>query len=507
VNSGPVVLQRFQSHAEDGRNLIAVECGDERISYGELLARALHISAALDHDDHRIGLCVSDSIEVLVGYLGIVLSGNTVVPLNPNGPSARNEAILRLANVKRIVVDPISPAETSKDQSKYGVAVVQRGLTGQNELATSFGDAYILFTSGSTGVPKGVPVSWRNVDAYVHEAVARYELDETARVSHTFEITFDVAVLDILATWSAGGTLVVPDRREAMLATRFVNEHSLTHFFGVPSAISRARRMNLLKRDTMPTLRWSSFIGEQLTRQQAIAWRSAAAGKMENSYGPTELTVACAGYVIPNGELVATSNGTVPIGSVYPSLEYVLLNADDGSLATTEGELCVRGPQRFDGYLDQAVNRERFVRVTSGKNTLTPEPDDVHPLDYYRTGDRVRLEDGFLVHLGRLDRQVKVHGYRVELGEVEAGLRQIAGVEEAAALLRWDGGTPNLVAFVSGPEHSIERLLGIAKDVLPSYMVPRKVWRVDQLPLNQNGKVDYLSLGLFAQRKLETGIK
>ncbi|WP_307937382.1 AMP-binding protein, partial [Salinispora arenicola] len=197
--------------------------------------------------------------------------------------------------------------------------------------------------------------------------------------------------------------------------------------------ISLAGRLRSLRPGSMPSLRWSLFAGEQLTLAQARAWADATPGStLENLYGPTELTVTCTRYQLPAdpARWPRTSNDTVPIGRVHPHLEGVLL-APDGT-AGNEGELCIRGTQRFDGYLDPTQNHGRFVDHVGDRTTQVDRLPG--PQHWYRTGDRVRQENGELVHLGRIDDQVKIHGYRIELGEIESVLRRHPGLHEVVVL-------------------------------------------------------------------------
>ncbi len=343
--------------------------------------------------------------------------------------------------------------------------------------------AYILFTSGSTGTPKGVPVRHSNVIAYLDHVVPRYGTGPGSRMSQSFDLTFDPSVFDMFVAWTSGATLVVPDRRELLAVSEFVERRGITHWFSVPSVVSLAQRLRRLRPGCMPGLRWSLFAGEQLTLAQARAWRAAAPNsEIENIYGPTELTVTCTEFRLPDGSWPDTANSTVPIGRVYPRLEHRILDE----------ELVVRGPQRFPGYLDPVDNAGRFVDddgvVYDGSGPLT----DAH---WYRTGDRVARQDGELVHLGRLDQQVKVQGYRVELGEVEAALRALPGVEDAVVLAVPDrSGHIDLFAAYTGAATDCGDLLDRLRQRLPAYMIPRTATALDALPLNANGKIDRRAL-------------
>jgi acyl-coenzyme A synthetase/AMP-(fatty) acid ligase len=210
--------------------------------------------------------------------------------------------------------------------------------------------------------------------------------------------------------------------------------------------------------------------------------------KLTNVYGPTELTIQCTEYTLPDDPAAwpATSNGTVPIGDVYGFLEFLVL--DEEGRPAKEGELFVRGSQRFDGYLDPSDNAGRFIGFDGGR--AVPEVEQLTPGHYYRTGDRVRYEDGTLVHLGRSDNQVKVRGYRIELGEIEAALRKHPEVGQAVVVAFRDAGETRLSGCYTGTPLERGELVRWLRKRVPVHMVPRRLHHLDALPLNANGKID-----------------
>ncbi|MGK5543258.1 amino acid adenylation domain-containing protein [Streptomyces sp. URMC 127] len=477
----------------------ALEAGPDRLTYRQLSDLADRVAgelvAAHGAVPRRVGLLAERSVLAYAGYLAVQRLGSTVVPLNPSFPAARTTAVAFAGELDIVLVEGDTDAATALPVPALPLTREATAPVAPLPAYTADADAiaYILFTSGSTGTPKGVPIRHRNVSAYLDHIVPRYELGPGSRVSQTFDLTFDLSVFDMFASWGSGATLVVPGRDDLMAPARFVAARELTHWFSVPSVISVARRLRSLAPGSMPALRWSLFCGEPLTLQQAEAWRAAAPGsRIENLYGPTELTISCAEYRLPADPAAwpRPANGTVPIGTLYPGLEHVVL--DPAGLPCEDGELCVRGAQRFPGYLDPANNAGRFVAYDGVRaqdfDGSEPVTDDL----WYRTGDRVaRQQDGQLVHLGRLDQQVKVRGYRVELGEIEAALRDQPGVRDALVVaLPGADGESDLEAVCTGPDPAPERLLAALRLRLPAYMVPRGVTVYDELPLNVNGKVD-----------------
>ncbi|WP_028183520.1 amino acid adenylation domain-containing protein [Salinispora arenicola] len=482
----------------------ALEVGAERLTYRSLAQRAGELTDALRQAGvtgrpTRVGLLAGRSVAAYAGYLAVQRLGATVVPLNPAFPPARNAAIAAAAGLEVILSEqgtlpgctmPTVAAAVDPQAPEFGkVPELPQLDRSPDDLA------YILFTSGSTGRPKGVPITHRNLSSYLTEVIPRYHTGPGCRLSQAFDLTFDVSVFDMFVAWGSGATLVVPTADELLAPVGFISSRAITHWCSVPSIISFTRRMRALRERSMPTLRYSVFAGEPLTLQQAEAWqRAAPQSRIDNLYGPTEATVTCAGYRLPANpaQWPRSANDTVPIGIVHSGVEQLVLD-EDGRPAG-KGELCLRGPQRFPGYLDPTDDAGRFVRVHDGVVTELEPEDQVDQGCWYRTGDRVGVYDGTLVHLGRLDQQVKVHGYRVELGEVEATLRTHPGVGDAVVLAHPDDrGDTDLYAVCTGTAPPDELIAGL-RTRLPAYMVPREVTVVDCLPLNANGKTDRRAL-------------
>jgi amino acid adenylation domain-containing protein len=479
----------------------ALEVESAVLTYTQLWAAAGAMARAVGGTPARVGLCAARSTTAYCGYLAVLRLGAAVVPLNPSFPVARNVAIARASGVESVLVEPNAEPSLADALLGAGVRVVEAerlvvvdsndGPGPDRPVEDADAMAYILFTSGSTGRPKGVPISHRSAAAYINHVIDRYALGPGCRLSQTFELTFDPSVFDLFAAWGSGATLVVPSAADLRMPTRFVTGRQITHWFAVPSAVSFAYRLRQLEPDSMAGLRQSIFIGEQLTYRQAEAWRQAAPrSAIDNVYGPTELTVACTEYRLPESyeDWPAIGNGTVPIGDVYRHLESLIVG-ETGAVAT-EGELCIRGVQRFAGYLDPADNAGRFFAFDGERARILRPDEPVTARHWYRTGDRVCYEGPHLVHLGRLDRQVKVRGYRIELGEVEAALRGCAGVVEAVVLAVGD----QLHGFYTGdqvPDRALKQRLG---GVLPAYMMPTAFTWLEGLPVNRNGKIDQSAL-------------
>jgi amino acid adenylation domain-containing protein len=464
----------------------------------------------------RVGVFGYRSEASYTGVVAALFSGAAFVPLNPTFPAARTRAMIAQANLDAIIVDEKSVAQLR--DITHGLAVCPAVLAPECdaldglptarvllrsdvarlgplvELPPVASDdvAYLLFTSGSTGQPKGVPVTHGNVRHFLDFVTDRYAITGNDRFSQTFDQTFDLSVFDLFAAWDNGACVCAMQPIDLLAPARFVARHHVTVWFSVPSIAALMRRKNLLKPNVFPTLRWSLFCGEPLSRASAEAWQTAAPqSTVENLYGPTELTIACLTHRWDPSESPALCvNEIVPIGRPFAGLTAVVIDDALRPVAPGEpGELCVNGPQTVPGYWNAPdKTAERFV---------TLQIDGTHTERFYRTGDRVRqLAGGEYVYLGRTDHQVKVLGHRVELSEIEAVLSRNSGVTQAVAI-GWpvaDGSAEGIVAFVTGADLDPQRITSAARQVLPDYMIPRMVVMLDALPLNANGKVDRKAL-------------
>ncbi|GAB2878818.1 D-alanine--poly(phosphoribitol) ligase [Streptomyces deserti] len=483
----------------------ALEISGDSFTYRELHSMAANIAGPLVATAGRrptvLALCAARSLPAYAGYLAAVRLGWTVVPLNPAFPAERNAAAAAAAGARVVLADASGAGQAAVVADRAGARplvlddscaglpptdpdTLPAARTGPDDIA------YVIFTSGTTGRPKGVPIRHRHLLPFLRHCVRAYAIGPGSRLSHTYDLTFDPSVFDLFSTWSAGGTLVVPDRNAALRPSVYVNEHRLTHWFSVPSVVSVAERLGDLAEGSMPGLRWTLFGGDRLTRRQLERWSAAAPGSViDNTYGPTEVTVFCTALRLAAGQrCMDTSNGTVPIGTPLPHLEHVVV--DPAGRPADQGELCLRGPQRFDGYLDPTDNTGRFG-LGSAAGGLRPAPAGPPPPDaWYRTGDLVVREQGQLVHLGRLDHQVKIRGYRIETGEIESALRSDPAVTDACVVAVGPPGAGELHAAYVGPPGRGPALSARLRGLLPPYMLPRRIVHRDALPLTANGKID-----------------
>jgi non-ribosomal peptide synthetase component F len=329
-------------------------------------------------------------------------------------------------------------------------------------------------------------VSHRNVTRFLRVMQERYSLNETDRLSQMFDMVFDLSVFDMFMAWEVGACVCVPSRQQVLLPADYIVESDLTVWFSVPSVAVLMKQLRFLQPEAFPHLRLSLFCGEALMAEVAHAWQMAAPNSVvENLYGPTEVTLACTVYRWQGqASQPDCENGVVPIGEPFPGMTAIVVNEDlKEVLPGQSGELLMAGPQVALGYWnDPAKTSQSFLRPPG------------HEAIFYRTGDLVRLPKGArpLTYLGRIDHQIKIRGLRVELGEIEGVLREVAGVDRTVAL-GWPiaaGGAEGIVAFLETRHADIDAVVAAAKSRLPGYMVPRTIRLIAEFPLNANGKVD-----------------
>ncbi len=496
----------------------ALEVAGEAYSYDALFRRSASLAATLAREEVGGGPALTAvfayrSVTAFAGILGALLRGHGYVPLNRTLPPERTRTMLQRAGCRAMIVDTDSAKQLDEvlEGFEEGLLVILPEADGVEALAKRFPKqrfigkagllphaawrpveaaadamAYVLFTSGSTGVPKGVMVAQRSVCRYVDFVCQRFGVKPEDRLSQTFDMTFDVSVSDMFVTWERGACLCCPSEKLLLNPGRFILDNGLTFWFSVPSVAVFMKKLGSLKPGSYPSLRVSLFAGEALPVDLTKAWAEAAPNSIvENFYGPTELTVSCTYYRWDAARSPAEAeHGVVPIGQPFP--EMVPLVAD-GSLREVapgqDGELLMTGPQISLGYLnDPAKTAAAFVKPPGRQEV------------YYRTGDRVRRPANGkpMTYLGRTDNQVKILGRRVELGEVEAVVREESGEDGVVAF-----GWPKTTTGVRGVEVFLEtegpgdaELQERVARRLPAYMVPRKYRFLPKFPLNANGKYD-----------------
>jgi amino acid adenylation domain-containing protein len=512
--------------ARAGGDRLAVVDGARSLTYAELDRRSDQLARLLIRlgvaPGDRVGLYLDRSVDSVVGLYGALKAGAAYVPLDPTAPVRRlayiigncgiqvlltgaekqeSWADLREAGapVRALVVLNAAGAKLNGKAQSLPVhgsgAIDRQDPSPPNDPTISVDLAYILYTSGSTGDPKGVMLSHRNALAFVEWAVEEFGVTAEDRLSGHAPLHFDLSVFDLFAAAWAGAALVLVPSAASIFpfeVARFMRSNGITIWYSVPSILSMLALRGGLAPGDLPSLRTVLFAGEVFpTPYLRRLMQLLPNARFANLYGPTETNV-CTWYDV---RVLEDDAQPIPIGRAIKDVE-VFAVTDDGRKARPGevGEILVRGPTVMRGYWGDST------RTSKG---LVPNPLRQEALDVvYRTGDLgVQDRDGNWRYLGRRDGQIKSRGYRIELGEIEATLYAHAGVTECAAVAVADELVTNRIkAYVVSRERVDERALAeFCAQRLPRYMVP-ELWEFrDALPRTSTGKVDRRSLSDVAR--------
>lgn len=461
---------------------IAVAGDSGSLTYAELDELANRVANALAGASvgvgDRVGLWLPRSPEAVAAMQGVLRLRACYVPVDPHAPVKRAAAILGDCGVRAVITSHERVAALTGEPLAARYLTWREVTTADGaprERAPSRTDdlAFILYTSGSTGQPKGVCITHGNAHAFVAWSAAAVGARAGDRFSNHAPFHFDLSVFDLYASFLVGGsTHLVPDSAAYAPAALvdFIRAQRIDIWYSVPSALVLMESGGMLERDELP-MRVVIFAGEPYPIKHLRRLRERFPRvRLFNFYGPTETNV-CTAYEV--GEIAEDLDRPVPIG-VAASGDRVWAVKEDGTPATAGevGELHVAGPTVMRGYWGQPPQGDRP----------------------YATGDIVRLlPSGDLDYVGRRDGMVKLRGHRVELGDIEATLLTFPGAEAAAVAVRGSGLEAKLVAFIVAPERERVPLLAVKKhcaERLPRYMIIDEVHRVESLPRNANGKLD-----------------
>ncbi len=469
-------------------------CIDNRFySYGEVAAIASGVRKTIlgagIAPGSAVGFLANVDVHAYGTMLGILFAGCAYVPLSPGSPRARNESVVGQANLAAVFTNEPesigqlidSDAVDVHDSRFFADAPIDLGSLSDDPKRL----AYILFTSGSTGAPKGVPITHGNLDAFMESFLrVGQAIEEDDRVLQMFELTFDFSVFSVFAPLCSGACLYPVSSKGIRAANTFVllEDQSITVAPMVPSVISYLRPY--FADINLPNLRLSVFCGEALYEDVLTEWAECVPNaRIQNYYGPTEATIFCTVFDWATSKQQQKShNGVVSIGQPFPGSEAILLDSTGSECGVgVTGELCIAGPQLSPGYWnDPERTKKAFIEIERQGKTMR----------FYRTGDAAfRDEDGDLFFVGRIDNQEKIQGFRVELGEIEFHAREFLTQPLAVVAVKKARGT-ELHLVVEKFDGEPKAVLAELKSKLPGYMIPVEVHSVNELPLSANGKID-----------------
>ncbi len=514
------LLQDYAARAAE-RNpaKYALVMGSDFVTYGELECESNQLAHLLrDHDcgpGDRICLFVDKSPAAIVAMHAVLKVGGAYVPIDLASPAARIAKILEATEPKVVLATsaaaPLLGELSSHDELHSAIGLLEPAPA-DGPLFTAIFDssdwrslsrepvarvggpgsiAHILFTSGSTGVPKGVVITHANVVAFIEWAVGYFGIGPADCVSGHPPLHFDLSTFDIYGTLAAGAELqlvppllgVDPKRLAA-----FIRDADLTQWFSVPSVLTYMAKFDAVAQDDFPALKRLMWCGEVLPTPILAYWMKRLRHvRFTNLYGPTEATIASSYHTIT--EYPVDQRRPISIGVPCAGEALLLLDEAQHPVPTGQvGEIFIAGAGLSPGYWRDPEKTDR---------AFLPDPrPGQHARRIYRTGDLGRVrEDGLYDFLGRLDSQIKSRGYRIELGEIEAALNEIASLRETAVVGVDTGGfeaTAICCAYSSADGHRVEPtyLRRELSKFLPAYMLPVRWRQFDALPTNVNGKID-----------------
>ena len=488
------ITEAFELTAERLPDKIAVRDDVSALSYSQLRSAARSIGTALAVLGKRnspVAVYMNKTPMCVAAMLGAAYSGNFYLVVDPKMPVERIKNTFGVVHPVAVITETSlldSIKETGTDAEIFicdDIASTQPDdelLTNINKRMIDTDPLYCLFTSGSTGVPKGTVISHRNVLTYTQWVIETFDISEATVFGSQTPFYFSMSVTDLFSTLCTGAELVIIPKKFFSFPIKliqYVNENKVNTIYWVPSALAIVANLDLFKFAKPEYLQKVLFAGEVMPTKQLNYWMDHFPELLyANLFGPTETTDICTYFVVDRRFEDGTS---LPIGKACNNCDVMVINDEGKECASgEEGELYVRGSFLAYGYYNNSEKTES-VFVQNPLNTAYPEP-------VYKTGDIVRYNElGELIYCGRKDFQIKHMGYRIELGEIENGAAAADGVSVNACV--YDPAEDSIILIYEGKANKDE-LLDQLKKRVPEYMVPNRIIKIPSMPYNSNGKID-----------------
>ncbi|MDF2438060.1 MAG: tycC 1 [Bacteroidota bacterium] len=452
-------------------------------TYAELWDHVILVYEKIPKDKiyERIGIYCNDDLQTYASILAVNLYGAAYVPLNNKYPVLKNKKIVTLSECLLILcsVDNADVQEIAS-QCKLVLTLEEGEVHNQQPITCDYKkakqtEAYILFTSGSTGEPKGVAITNENVNHCFDYFLRNYDFNSNDRFLQASELTFDFSVFSFFMPLTLGACCYVlpgDNKIKFMKIVQMLKDHHITILSMVPSILRYIE--NYMNEIHLPYLRYCFLSGDALYHDLAVNWSECMPnGQIHNCYGTTETTIVCTDHLFDKNS-AEPPNGIVPLGKPFGHLDMIVV--DEDGAAVEKGELAISGPQVIENYLGMG-NDKKFFSYNGKK--------------YYKPGDVVsgNSNDGFYF-IGRSDSQVKVNGFRIELGEVEHVINKITGKQCIVLCSKDTNNINQLNAYVESEEIDENVLRDDLRKELPPHMIPKDFVAVRKFALSMNGKID-----------------
>lgn len=490
------MLQKYLHSFKTHKDRHALCINDCFYSYKTLSEKINVISSEIQKQNISgkiVGIITYNDLETYASIFACWFSGCGFVPVNPKNPIDRNNEILNqvkapliLSSHKELsgIIETTYKVIHTPDINEKSIDVNVSAVLNDTVLC-------ILFTSGSTGIPKGVPMTKRNIESTLDSFFSlNFQLNENDRFLQMFDFTFDMSLLSYLPALLIGACVytVSDDKIRYLAALKTMQKYNITFAAMVPSTLTFLRPY--FEKIQLENLKYSVLGGEPFHTEIAREWASCVPyAKIINISGPTEITMACMGYELSKEfDNNKHYNGILSFGKPWKNTLAIVIDEDLRPVETgIQGELCFSGEHVMSGYWNNAAKNKEVIVDIEVNGTKTK---------FYRTGDMAFVDkDGDFMSCGRKDYQVKIQGHKVELGEIEQHVRNLTKTLNTCAISFIDDtGFTSIHLFAEKSTYSSEAILQYLKSKVPAYMIPSGITLLETFPVNQNGKIDRIAL-------------